>query len=127
MSVDFFVCLKAQIKTFKVHRCKYGIHFFLSVFLLLSFFRSVPSTTNFFFLKMLQPSEILFHYFIVLKHLWIEVDLHTSLKFIVVNALINVSVTPFSRYAVSLRIGRRGRHRITLGFRGIVFYYYFEM
>ena len=116
MSVDFFVCLKAQIKTFKVHRCKYGIHFFLSVFLLLSFFRSVPSTTSFFFLKMLQPSEILFHYFILLKHLWIEVDLHTSLKFIVVNALINVSVTAFYRHDVSPRTGRRERCRITLGF-----------
>ena len=38
------------------------------------------------------------------------------LKFIVVNVLSTVSVTPFYRYDVSLRIGRRGRYRITLGF-----------
>ena len=38
------------------------------------------------------------------------------LKFIVVNVLSNVSVTPFYRYDVSLRIGNRGRYRITLGF-----------
>ena len=116
MSVDFFLSLKAQIETFKMYRCKYGIHFFLSVFLLLSFFRSVPPTTNLFFLKMLQPSEILFHYFILLKYLWIEIDLHTSLKFIVVNVLINVSVTAFYRHDVSPRTGRGERYRITLGF-----------
>ena len=112
----FCLYLKANIKTCKWYRSKFNIHFILSALLLLSFFRSVPPTTNFFFLKMLQPSEILFHYFILLKHLWIEVDLHTSLKFIVVNALINVSVTAFYRHDVSPRTGRRERCRITLGF-----------
>ena len=70
MSVDFFLCVKAQIKTFKVHRCKYGIHFFVSMFLLLSFLQKCPKYYQLFFLKMLQPSEILFHQFILLNYLW---------------------------------------------------------
>ena len=111
-----FLYLKANIKTCKGYGPKYDIHFFLSTFLLLSFFRSVPPTTNFFFLKIFQPSEILFHYFILLKYLWREIDLHMSLKFIVVNLLINVSVTAFYRHDVSHRIERRGKYRITLGF-----------
>ena len=60
------------------------------------------------------------------SNLWIEIDIYV-LKFIVVSVFINVSVTPFYRYDVSLRIGRRGRYRITLGFWGTVFCYYFEM
>lgn len=130
--MNFFLCLKASIKTSKVCRSKYTIyfflfffHFFLSMFLLLCFFRSIPTTTNFFFLKMPQPSEILFCYFIWFKYLWMEIDLYRYLKFIVVNVLINGSVAAFYRYDVSVRIRRRGRYRITLGFWGTVFYYYF--
>lgn len=122
---EFFLCLKASIKSSKVCRSKYTIHFFLSMFLLLCFFRSIPTTTNFFFLKMPQPSEILFCYFILFKYLWMEIDLYRYLKFTVVNVLINGSVAAFYRYDVSIRIRRRGRYRITLGFWGTVFYYYF--
>lgn len=56
---DFFLCLKAQIKKC-IDANMASISFFKCVSFAL-FFRSVPSTTNFFFLKMLQPSEILFH------------------------------------------------------------------
>lgn len=81
---EFFLCLKAHIKPSKGYASKYGqVHFFWSIFLLLSFFRTIPPTTNLFFLRMLQLSEILFHYFILLKYSWIEIGLYMSLKFIV--------------------------------------------
>ena len=80
---EFFLCLKANIKPSKEYASKYYMNFFLSKFLLLSFFITVPPTTNLFFLRMLQLSEILFHYFILLKYSWIEIGLYMSLKFIV--------------------------------------------
>ena len=79
---EIFLCLKANIKPSKEYASKHDMYFFLNKFLLLSFFRTVPPTTNLFFLRMLQPSEILFHYFILLKYSWIEVGLYMSLKFI---------------------------------------------
>ena len=79
----FCLYLKANIKTCKWYRSKFNIHFILSTLLLLSFFRTIPPITNLFFLKMLQLSEILFHYFILLKYSWIEIGLYMSLKFIV--------------------------------------------